>query len=98
MECIGIRFKNIRKILKKSQDELAIELGVTKQAISNIENAKSMPGLTLLNKLLTSYDVNLNYLVAGIGDIFTEKEKTYKTLRNTLIKEVEELLDSRGIN
>ena len=97
MENIGIRFKNVRKLLKKSQDELAMELGITKQAISNIENTKSMPGLALLSKLLVDYDVNLNYIISGIGEIFIEKEKTYKALRNSLIKEVEQLLDSRGI-
>ncbi len=97
MENIGIRFKNVRKLLKKSQDELAIELGITKQAISNIENSKSLPGLLLLSKLLIDYDINLNYIIAGIGDIFIEKEKTYKTLRTSLIEEVERLLDSRGI-
>ena len=97
MKNIGIRFKNVRKLLKKSQDELAIELGITKQAISNIENAKSMPGLALLSKLLIDYDVNLNYIISGIGEIFIKKEKTYQTLRTSLIKEVEQLLDSRGI-
>ena len=97
MEHIGIRFKNIRKLLKKSQDELAVELGITKQAISNIENAKSMPGLSLLSKLLIDYGINLNYVISGVGDIFIEKEKTYKTLRTSLIEEVERLLDSRGI-
>ncbi len=97
MEHIGIRFKNVRKLLKKSQDELAMELNITKQAISNIENAKSMPGLALLSKLLIDYDVNLNYIIAGVGDIFIEKEKAYKALRTSLIKEVEQLLDSRGI-
>jgi len=98
MQHIGIRFKNIRNLLKKSQEELAAELGVTKQAISNIENSKSMPGMTTLRKLLVDYDISLNYLIGGIGDIFTQKDKTFQTLRKSLIKEVEQLLDTRGIN
>lgn len=97
MEHIGIRIKNIRKLLNKSQEQLATELNLTKQAISNIETSKSLPSMALLSKLLLDYDVNLNYIVSGMGDIFLSNEKTYKTLRNSLIKEVEQFLDSRGI-
>ncbi len=97
MKHIGSRIKHIRKILNKSQEELACELSLTKQAISNIETSKSLPSMALLSKLLIDYDINLNYIVSGIGDIFISKEKTYKSLRNSLIKEVEEFLDSRGI-
>lgn len=98
MENIGIRIKKIRKILNKSQEELALELGLTKQAISNIETSKSLPSMAFLSKLLLDYDVNLNFIVCGIGEIFMTNEKTYKSLRNSLLKEVEQLLDARGID
>lgn len=98
MENIGIRIKNIRKLLNKSQEQLAAELNLTKQAISNIETSKSLPSMALMSKLLVDYDVNLNYVVSGMGDIFLTNEKTYKTLRKSLIKEVEQFLDSRGIH
>lgn len=98
MENIGIRIKKIRKILNKSQEGLALELGLTKQAISNIETSKSLPSMAFLSKLLLDYDVNLNFIVCGIGEIFMTNEKTYKSLRNSLLKEVEQLLDARGID
>ncbi len=98
MENIGIRIKKIRKILSKSQEGLALELGLTKQAISNIETSKSLPSMAFLSKLLLDYDVNLNYIVCGVGDIFITNEKTYKSLRESLLKEVEQLLDARGID
>ena len=97
MEHIGIRIKSVRKLLNKSQDELARELNITKQAISNIENSKSAPGINLLSKLLIDYDVNLNYIISGIGDVFITKEKTYNSLKNSLLKEVEFFLETRGI-
>ncbi|MBQ8847474.1 MAG: helix-turn-helix transcriptional regulator [Candidatus Gastranaerophilales bacterium] len=98
MENIGLRIKNIRKLLNKSQEELASEVSLTKQAISNIETAKSAPGINLLSKLLLDYNVNLNYIIGGMGDIFITKDKTYESLRASLIKEVELFLDNRGIN
>ena len=97
MEQIGKRIKNIRTLLNKSQEELAKELKVTKQAISNIENSKSAPSIGLLSKLLIDYDININYILSGMGDIFVTKEKTYQNLRQSLIKEVELLLDTKGI-
>ena len=89
--------KNVRKLLNKSQEELAKELNITKQAISNIENSKSSPGINLLSKLLVDYDININYIIAGLGDIFVTKEKTYQNLRQSLIKEVEMFLETKGI-
>lgn len=97
MKLIGNRFKQIRKLLSKSQEQLATELDVTKQAISNIETCKSFPSIQLLYKLCHDYDVNINYLLTGNGEIFVIKEKTYQSLRNTLIQEVENILNVRGI-
>ncbi len=97
MENVGTRLKNVRNLLKKSQEELANELKLTKQAVSNMETGKSYPSLATLDKLLRLYDINLNYLVSGVGDILVNKEKTLKALRQSLIKDVEKMLDSRGI-
>lgn len=97
MENVGTRLKNVRNLLKKSQEELANELKLTKQAVSNMETGKSYPSLATLDKLLRLYDINLNYLVSGVGDILVNKEKTLKALRQSLIEDVEKMLDSRGI-
>lgn len=98
MENIGIRIKNIRNILKMSQEEFAKGLNVTKQAISNIENTKSAPGIALLDKLLQKYEVNLNYVISGIGDIFIKQEKSNEALKSSLMKDFEAILEARGLN
>lgn len=97
MKNIGERFKNIRKILNKSQDEFAHSLGITKQAISNIEHSKSMPGIITMDKLLLKFDINLNYLISGVGNMFNDQQKIYKSLKNQLLSEVEAMLDAKGI-
>lgn len=97
MQFIGIRLKNIRKLLNKSQDDLAKALNITKQGVSNIETGKSLPGIAIVHKLCVEFDVNLNYLIAGQGETFTVKEKTYQSLRDALINEVETILNARGI-
>lgn len=94
---VGSRFKKIRKILNLSQEELAKNLNITKQAISNIENSKSMPSIVSMSKLATKYNINLNYLIADSGEIYISKDENYKSLRNTLLEEVDEFLKARGI-
>ena len=83
--------------MNMSQDELAKILGITKQAVSNIENSKSMPSIASMSKLAKDYNINLNYLIADIGDVYSMRDKNYKTLRNTLLDEVDQFLKARGI-
>ena len=97
MDYIGLRFKNIRNLLGKSQDMLASDLGITKQAISNIENSKSSPSITVLSKLSVDFKVNLNYLITGSGNVFVDFDANKETLRKTILLEVENMLNSRGI-
>ena len=97
MENIGQRFKNVRKVLNMSQEEFANSLGITKQAISNFEHSKSLPSPAIMNKLLLNFDVNLNYLVSEVGDMFNNSDKIYKSLKLQLMSEMEAMLDSRGI-
>ena len=94
---VGKRFKKIRQILSMSQGELANILGITKQAVSNIENSKSMPSISVMSKLAKEYDINLNYLIAEIGDVISTKDKNYKSLRESLLKEVDIFLKARGV-
>ena len=97
MENISTRLKKIRQVLKLSQEQLAKNLNISKQAISNMENAKSLPSIPVLYKLLVDFHVNINYLLSGDGSAFMEDEKSFKELRNSIINEVEKILEERGL-
>ena len=94
---LGTRLKEVRTDLKKSQEQLALELGVTKQAISNIENSKSMPSIQFLSKLAIDYNVNLNYLICGIGKMYNLNQEENDDIKASVIAQVEQLLNERGI-
>ena len=96
MKNLNERIKLLRKQLNISQEEFANKLGITKQAISNIENAKSAPSIGVLYIMHDELDVNLNYIIAGNGDIFTSK-KGNEALKASLFKELELMLKARGI-
>ena len=97
MKEIGKRLKNIRKNLGKSQEELARDLGLTKQAISNMEHTKSFPSPLTMQKLHIDFGVNINYLLTGLGEQFVDTNKTHKSVKSALIKDIEDILNKRGI-
>ena len=80
-----------------SQEQFASSLGITKQAISNVEHSKSLPSTAVMSKLLLNFDVNLNYLISAVGNMFNNQGKIYSSLRSQLLGEMETLLDARGI-
>lgn len=82
METIGERLKKTRMSKGVTQEALASILGVTKQNVSSIENNKSFLSASALSKLVTELNVNLNYLVTGIGSPFLE----IPTLEDTFVE------------
>jgi len=68
------RLKKIRIELKLNQQQLADQLGVTQAAISATEKGKNNLTSETLYILLTKYNINLNYLIAGIGTMFIKEE------------------------
>ena len=59
--------KNLRKLKKVSQNDLADALSVSRQTVNSIENGKFDPSLTLAMKLTRYFGVSLE-------EIFTYKD------------------------
>ena len=97
MDNIGKRFKNVRKMLNLSQAEFANSLGVTKQAISNFEHSRCVPSTAIMRKMLLNYNVNLNYLISEVGNVFNNQDMLYKSIRTSLLDEIKTFLESKGI-
>lgn len=64
-EKIGKYIAKKRKERKLTQQELAEILGVTNRAISNWENGKNMPDLSLFKPLCQELDISINELMSG---------------------------------
>lgn len=69
---IGNRIRKYRVELSISQEELAEKIYVTRQTISNWENAKSYPDIHSLLLMSTLFDISIDELIKG--DV--EKMKT----------------------
>ena len=69
-ESIGDRIKYIRKSLNLNQDIVSKELQITNQTLSRYENGIRSPDSIFLQKFGKLFNVNANWLLYGIGDMF----------------------------
>ena len=63
MEMIGL--KEIRKKKGYNQLKVAMDLNITRQALSYYENGKREPSLALLVAFSEYFNVSINYLITG---------------------------------
>ncbi|HLP59777.1 MAG TPA: helix-turn-helix transcriptional regulator [Candidatus Deferrimicrobium sp.] len=66
----GQRVKEIRKVLELSQKDFAGTLEISGTFLSEIENGKYKPGYEFFYNILTKFNVNLHFLLAGTGEMF----------------------------
>ena len=71
MGMIGL--KEIRKKKGYNQLKVAMDLNITRQALSYYENGKRSPDVDMLKVLSDYYDVSIDYLING-----KEFESKYK--------------------
>lgn len=67
-ETIGSRIAQKRKSLGLTQEELAVRLGVTSQAVSKWENGVSCPDISLLPQLAKVLNCTTDALLSGKED------------------------------
>ncbi|MBP3619984.1 MAG: helix-turn-helix transcriptional regulator [Clostridia bacterium] len=65
-----IGLKKIRKIKNLNQQKVAMDLNISREALSYYENGKREPSLSLLVNMSNYFNVSINYLITG-----TEFEK-----------------------
>ena len=95
MKTTGTRLKAIRQSLGLSQENVAELLETSKSYISLVETDKSKLSVENLVKLLLNYGVNLNYLLAGIGQPILAPQ--YEDVKTEILKEVEKMLKEKGL-
>ena len=82
---IGKNIRNLRKESGMTQDELAEELNVTRQALSNWERGKTEPDIETLTKIAEILDVSVEELIYG-----EEREEEHKTVVRQVTKHAKE--------
>ncbi len=57
--------KNIRKQKNLNQQKVAMDLNISREALSYYENGKREPSLSLLIEMSRYYNVSIHYLITG---------------------------------
>ena len=95
MKSTGERFKQIRKEFAMSQEEFGEHLGLSKAGVSAVEKDRTFVSAKVLSKLFFDYNINLNYLVCGVGSLFNPPK--YENIRAEILCEVEKMLKEKGL-
>lgn len=69
---VSERFTLLMKEMKKTSNSLAMDMGVTAPTIRKIEKGITLPSGKVLIYLSDNYNVNLNWLMSGGGDMFID--------------------------
>lgn len=72
---VGRRFKRFREAIGKTQTQLAKELDVYQSTITNIEVGKTFPSLKYLHYFHLNYNLNTNWLLSDVGEIFIPEDE-----------------------
>ncbi|MBE6622800.1 MAG: helix-turn-helix transcriptional regulator [Ruminococcaceae bacterium] len=57
--------KQIRKERNLNQLKVAMDLNISREALSHYENGKREPSLDMLNKMSEYFNVSIDYLING---------------------------------
>jgi len=60
-----IGLKEIRKKKNLNQQKVALDLNISREALSHYENGKREPSLNLLMEMSKYFNVSINYLITG---------------------------------
>lgn len=63
---LGMRIKYLRTMRRLSQEDLALESGVNKNYLSDLERGTRNPTVKVLEKIAIALDISLSELFKGI--------------------------------
>jgi transcriptional regulator with XRE-family HTH domain len=76
----GSRIKELRKFRKLSQQAFAESLKVSRSYLGDIEVERCEPSFNFLQALYNVYNVNLNWIMAGDGEMYQSPKLEVETV------------------
>ena len=79
------RLKEIRKVLKLSQDEFGKKLGITGAGVSKIENGRNALTEQMFKAVVREYNVDYIWLTTGEGEMFSSLDDSLTGIIDDLL-------------
>lgn len=95
MTTLNERLKKIRAKKHLTQSALGEIVGVSKQAIANIESCHSNPSINFIGKLIENLNVNSNWFITGKGNMFNSPK--FEDVEDEFTQKVEAILRKHNI-
>ena len=83
MNTVGNNIKHFRKKQGLSQEDIATELHVTRQTVSNWETGKAFPDIDMLKRIAVTLDISVNHIIYDAAE-----RKTVRIINTVSIKPV----------
>lgn len=91
---IGKRVKTVREALGMTGKDFARSINIAAPYLSQIERGnKNNPGVSVFLKIAQVYNVSLDYLVCGIGDMFIPASHQHPGSQREYVDKIETLDD-----
>lgn len=90
-QSICLRIKEARELTKEKQKIFANKIGIEQASLSSIENGKT-PSLDTVIKVALVYQVNLNWLLTGEGEMLkSAAQSTQQHAENNIVVEIDKM-------
>jgi transcriptional regulator with XRE-family HTH domain len=90
---LGKRLKTLREELGMNQKKFAAAIGISGSLLSQIETGQKNPVYEFLYKLMREYQVSLDWLFSGKGEMFLKRKPEVEAGEDKYIDEIESIDD-----
>jgi transcriptional regulator with XRE-family HTH domain len=90
---IGKRLKKIRNHFELTQEEIAEKLGISTDTYLRNERNHHNPGNRTLHLLFKEFNISLNWLLMGHGEMFRDDQIEYEQIKQFITNSPPELID-----
>ena len=91
------RIKEIRKNLGLSVAKMSDKINIPQRTITAYERGERQPSIEFLAQMCINFNLNANWFVTGLGDMFNKENLDIKKIKDEVYTEIKNLLKIEGI-
>jgi transcriptional regulator with XRE-family HTH domain len=84
-DSIGFRIRKIRSEKKLTQGDFSNIIGIKQANLSHIENKGLKITIDILNKIISNFDIDANWLLTGKGEMLRNEQKIGDISNSTVV-------------